>query len=93
MRFSTRHWFPVVGQQVIAAFGPPSTLLTPLGTEHSFASQEAAVPLAYRLNGGNWRDTGHCIDRTPTAAVADDLPAEQFPWLAASRPKRSLGSR
>jgi hypothetical protein len=33
--------------------------------------QEAAVPLAFRLNGGNLHDTGYSTEPTPTAALAE----------------------
>jgi len=33
--------------------------------------KEAALPLAYRLNGGNLHDTGRSPDQTPPAAMAE----------------------
>jgi hypothetical protein len=45
--------------------------------------KEAALQLAYRLNGGNLRDTGHSPEATPTAAMADEPRSEMLPSVDA----------
>ncbi|MFH1869470.1 MAG: hypothetical protein ABIK82_09875 [Pseudomonadota bacterium] len=50
--------------------------------------KEAAIPSAFRLNGGNLHDTGHSTDPTPTVAMA-----EQQYYGRARKPCTAAASR
>lgn len=43
-----------------------------LGRMSSFATAESSYSASYSLNVGNLRDTGHSVEATPPAAMADE---------------------
>lgn len=49
---------------------------------------KAAILLAYSLNVGNLRDTGHLVEVTPPAAMADNrlIPAASMTFLESQPP-------
>ena len=48
--------------------------------------KEAALPLAYSLNGGNLQDTGHSTDPTPTSAMAEEHSFADPDWAGSGSP-------